>query len=499
MSLIPSESLNFPDSFRADVGWRLPKQNGGRKSRPARREARTTARERSAWINETRHSVSETITDPTKEPFLPPSPSEPELIAPEQSDQLELIPKSAGEFAASEVSADTAEAGPESVLDHLFRLAASTGTLVGPPEVASPAATEPVRPSSIPSSNGGLTDSTATTAEAAQPPDVDVPQTADTSVNPHTATEPTSSPAPAVLSSDFTIQPDEFDRLAELPEEPSPPEVESTPAETPVHPSPLVIDTPAQANHILELITAAGQRGALVGGPVPQSEPIAPKQTAPPETAAEPKSSLQVNEVAPPQEAAKSATIPSPIPDSATPNVPKVPAKIRITPRKIKPRAPGPAEPERAVESPLLGSYFENAFGTGDVPTASANVEKSPIPPVNAGPIAKTPSMAKPTVPLFNAREMASRKIATTRDRKAPDLALSMARERRNRWIGFGLSEVFSLTALGLLGWFALTHHFPDPTLKLLVFILLLAAAAIAVALPIAFIRNNPGRWQRRD
>ena len=77
------------------------------------------------------------------------------------------------------------------------------------------------------------------------------------------------------------------------------------------------------------------------------------------------------------------------------------------------------------------------------------------------------------------------------------NLGLFTERERRNRLIGFGLSEVVALTALILLGWFGFTSHFPDPTLKLLVFILLFVAAAITIALPIVFIRNSPSRWQR--
>jgi hypothetical protein len=78
------------------------------------------------------------------------------------------------------------------------------------------------------------------------------------------------------------------------------------------------------------------------------------------------------------------------------------------------------------------------------------------------------------------------------------DLMKFSARERRNRWIGFGSSEIAALTSVILLGHYEFTHHFPDPTLKLLIFILLLAAIAIAVALPIAFLRNDPARWERR-
>ena len=91
-----------------------------------------------------------------------------------------------------------------------------------------------------------------------------------------------------------------------------------------------------------------------------------------------------------------------------------------------------------------------------------------------------------------------ARKITATRlDLTQSDLALFTARERRNRWIGFGLSELAALAALITLSWFGFTYRFPDLTLKLLVFILVFAAAAIAVVLPIVFVRNDPARWQR--
>ena len=93
---------------------------------------------------------------------------------------------------------------------------------------------------------------------------------------------------------------------------------------------------------------------------------------------------------------------------------------------------------------------------------------------------------------------MPPRRITAGRlDQPEDDAGLFTLRERRYRWIVFGLSEGAALTSLILLGQFALTHKFSDPTLKLLVFILAIAAAAISVALPIVFIRNNPTRWQR--
>jgi hypothetical protein len=98
------------------------------------------------------------------------------------------------------------------------------------------------------------------------------------------------------------------------------------------------------------------------------------------------------------------------------------------------------------------------------------------------------------------AAKMPPRKITAGRlDKPMEDFGgLFTVRDRRNRWIGFSLSEAAALTALIVLVHLALTHKFSDPTLKLLVFILAIGAAAVAVALPIAFIRNNPTRWKQR-
>ena len=66
-------------------------------------------------------------------------------------------------------------------------------------------------------------------------------------------------------------------------------------------------------------------------------------------------------------------------------------------------------------------------------------------------------------------------------------------------WDGALASIIAAIISLILLGYYGFTHHFPDPTLKLLVFILLFTAAAVAVGLPIAFLRNDPARWGKQN
>ena len=75
---------------------------------------------------------------------------------------------------------------------------------------------------------------------------------------------------------------------------------------------------------------------------------------------------------------------------------------------------------------------------------------------------------------------------------------LFTARDVRNRWIRFGLGEFGAVAVFVLLLTYVLNHKFPDPTLKVLIFILMLAVGALAIALPIMFIRNHPSQWQRR-
>jgi hypothetical protein len=221
-----------------------------------------------------------------------------------------------------------------------------------------------------------------------------------------------------------------------------------------------------------------------------------------------------------------------------------LPAKIRIVPRRIKPRpqpeiselatepidhgpnngAAAKVEPTRVnVESPKPAlASLKATVPLAKPSTPSPKAVTAPAKPVPttgvkaAAPSAKpataaarpAPTSTKPVSPapepiqrsqLIERREPpTSQQLATMRREVInSDLLIFSAKERRNRWIGFGVGEFAVVAILILLGHFEFTHHFPDPTLKLLVFILLFAAAAVAVALPIAFLRNDPARWGR--
>jgi hypothetical protein len=410
--------------------------------------------------------------------------------APEPGDQLELIPKSTVEIGVPKEPAAIPESEPQSVLAQLFRLASSTGTLVGPAASPPPAVTKLIQQKPTPAMVEGTTESI--TAEVAQLSKFPVPHTVDVSVSPEATAAVSSASAPNAEIADAKIQPNESNQPPEPPEESLSSKVESAPPAAPAdQQSAISIETPAQANHIFELIAAAVQRGALAGVQVSPQPESTPKEPAPTDLNA----AAPVN--SPPAASSQSPATPpasNAFAESAPSNVPKEPARIRITPRKIKPRPQVPAEAEPVAESPLFGSYCEKALASDEPPVPIP--KKLPIQSVNAG-SPPAPLKAEPVMPSSGAYELPVRKT-TVAMRYERDAVLT-ARERRNRWIGYGLSEVFSLTSLGLLSWFGLTHHFPDPTLKLLMFILLFASAAIAVLLPVIFMRNNPHRWQRRD
>ncbi|HEY4284805.1 MAG TPA: hypothetical protein VGM62_17215, partial [Chthoniobacterales bacterium] len=283
MSLIPSESLNFPDSFRANVGWRLPKQNGAEATiSTLQHESQPTAGEQSDWVTEPGASRPQTgATEPVKNLVgAAPPPPEPVEAAPEPGDQLELIPKSTVEIGVPKEPAAIPESEPQSVLAQLFRLASSTGTLVGPAASPPPAVTKLIQQKPTPAMVEGTTESI--TAEVAQLSKFPVPHTVDVSVSPEATAAVSSASAPNAEIADAKIQPNESNQPPEPPEESLSSKVESAPPAAPAdQQSAISIETPAQANHIFELIAAAVQRGALAGVQVSPQPESTPKEPAP--------------------------------------------------------------------------------------------------------------------------------------------------------------------------------------------------------------------------
>ena len=310
------------------------------------------------------------------------------------------------------------------------------------------------------------------------------------------------------------------------------PEAAEPEAAEPQTATPISITTPVDIQQILGLIAAAVQRGELAAeittsngiAPPAPSTPAANPEAAPRTVGSsdrtEPMKGVGESSSSPPSDKSATASV-----DEAATAVKKVPVKIRITPRRIKPRPqPEPAvKPEVATEeihhSPNNGASAEVKPSRVFIPRpkVAAAAPASPLPAAKtAAPMTKpAPTPAKPSPaptlvkpvsqpiqrpqPLERHQPPTSQQLATMRrDMVNSDLLIFSARQRRNRWIGFGVSEFAAVAAFILLGRYGFTHHFPDPTLKVLVFILWLAAAAIVAALPIAFLRNDPARWGRK-
>lgn len=544
MALIPSESLNFPDSFRANVGWHVPKEAESPSPGPP-------------------HPIPAAIDQPKETPKQPQpvSPSEPAKgppmpVTPEAADssgtsdeieepddhQLELIPKATEEKVSEAPALSVSGTAAQALIAQLFQM---------PPATAEPPA-ESVSPAPTASGDNGNADAGISEQKAALPAveKVVVPKT-ETSVAAASPPEKR-----AEKRAEFSIKnlPSEVGpaatSTAEISRRASEEPLKTAPVDTT---KPVVVERPAQANHVLELIAAAVQRGVVVGGPVAESQKaVAPLEstTRTPEAPAQkesPASVSEASEIAGPASPAaavqrgavvrgpvaepKNAVAPlasgtrtsarpaqkelpasvseaAEIADSAISPVPatqpaaKMPAKIRITPRKLKPRAPmpatepppsAPAVPETVAPPPPADYNAPNFPPTSSMLSA---LHPAPLPGPEAPKAVREPQPPRPPVEPWQGR-MPPRKIAAGGYDAGSDSGLFTAQERRNRWIGFGLSEAAALTSLILLTRFAFIHKFPDPTLKLLVGILAFVAAAIAISLPIAFIRNNPTRWQR--
>ncbi|MFL6514343.1 MAG: hypothetical protein ACJ8M1_04910 [Chthoniobacterales bacterium] len=481
MSLIPSESLNFPDSFRANVGWRLADEDE-LESGSSKQQVPSSAWPQSSPPDP--HSEQGTTGTADPEAMTTAGDSG-------QSDaQLELLPSINPNSDSLESASGTAEM--TALLKHF--LTAGTQTPSVQPGESMPAA-DPVlelHPGSAIAADqaaNGRHDSIA--KEVAAPNEEPLSEAGP----PPNRSEMTTEPAPGLVGAAATV-PGSASDLTELkpaePEQPTParaPEHISAEASTPVTGS-IAVESSAQAQHVLELIAAAVQRGALVGQNVPAAE-------APVVLPATPLFEEKVNAGPDPNLAPAPAINPlvTPAFGAAAPVTPpaevKGHAKIRITPRKIKPRPVAPAAPPPDAVTEDLPAHLTD-FGDAEI-TAKAAVEKPAAIPEPDVAFVPEPVSTRPT-----REDLIGRRTAAARHQFAQtDLLLFTARARRNRWIGFGLSELAVLTALVLLGRFGFTHRFPDPTIKLLVFILIFVAAAVAVALPIAFFRNSPERWGR--
>ena len=138
----------------------------------------------------------------------------------------------------------------------------------------------------------------------------------------------------------------------------------------------------------------------------------------------------------------------------------------------------------------------------------------NPTPATSPQPAIDFPLEESPTTPSAAAAEPVSQVrpvVAAPKNAPAPvkipairpvpiraEIQLFTETERRGRRIRFIFSESIVLAGLGFLIRFALSQHFADRTIMALLGILIVVVVAAAVALPIAFVRNNPERLYRR-
>jgi hypothetical protein len=165
----------------------------------------------------------------------------------------------------------------------------------------------------------------------------------------------------------------------------------------------------------------------------------------------------------------------------------KTPARIRIVPRKLKPRPAVPAD-QSSVPAEATRLYDDEIVSNG----VHENDDRR-----SGDPEHRETFGSKEAVETLRP-EVAPRRIGKPRFAMArPGMPFSTREESRGHWIRFGLAEIAAIACFLALLYFGITHHFSDPTLTILVDILIFAAGVAMIVVPIAFIRNSPARWRR--
>jgi hypothetical protein len=439
MPLIPSESLNFPDGFRATVGWRLAKQKEVPVSPPQVAAAPQAKTEPSIPLG-----AESKLSTPAPNP---PPPSDHKPIDPEaEAEEPNAAP---APVLAGEESSETPEEPPS--------VKVAVQAAIETPEFA--AATDLPQPA--PSSLVELPDPEPLVHQQAAAP----------------------TPAPTKMTSM------EFASTEAAPQKPM--IVEGPAAHALFMQALLGRSVPVEMMPAAEASTElppaespiAEQPPPPAPGPAVTVPPVSPPMH-PPEMAATSPEETNLQEIAQPELAFER-------PSSAPPPTRKVPARIPITPRKWKPRSPvqvasvpATAEPDLPDQaSSEVAESEQRLHGNGHQPLrpptneTPATIKQSPI--ITPEPATAPERISRPWAELARA-----------------EMQLFAASERRNRWIRFTIFESAALICLIVLGRLAIWHHFVDPTLTILVVILLIAALATAVTLPIVFLRNSPERWQ---
>jgi hypothetical protein len=438
MPLIPSESLNFPDGFRATVGWRLPKAKRLDEPASSHEVAPPSPANRDSNGQKDAHGRG---SEPVSIPANVPDPNaKPEAAA--ATVEQPLGPALAAEQ-SSQISAGTsmAEVKTEAPIETAETMAATDVT--EPPQVSAP---DPVTPAVPPQEAASL-----------EPMPVE-------------ATSMEAMPSEAAPANPMTVPGSTVHALFMQALLARAVAVETTPAEPPsAESSPVesLPDQPAAAESVDTI--------ARFSPPTPSPE-IAPTRGE----------ETSVQEIVQPELTFERS--------SAAPPPRKMPARIPITPRKWKPRSPV----QTAAVPPQAESDLPNPMFAEPPPVPEQRLDGNGHKPLHQAPKEKPAAPRQPpivTPESGNGPEKVSRPWA---ELARSEMELFAVTERRNRWIRFGLFESAALICVIVLTRLAFWHDFVDPTLLILVLILLVTAIVAAITLPVVFIRNSPERWQTR-
>lgn len=468
MSLIPSESLNFPDSFRATVGWRPLTE----------KERRRSSSERSDSNGTSNGAESQTTNGHCQAPSQSPRgeyEAEAKKLPESTTEQATLDLKEATRKSSAPVSDTPQETIPAQS-----------------PPAASEAQTETESPETI------SADPTQSKEETRVAPQFSITEIFQKIAEAQGQVIQPQSPGEAEIESPPMAAPDpaESSETSPLPE--SNVELSEAKGEVPVGVQISIVEilrkiAEAQGQSV-EPKTEEAAKTVEFPTPAESDKKESAEQTPSPLPEPNPARVSEAKMELPKIDPAKSSQSDDKISDQSARTegaessaMAKTPAKIRIVPRKLKPRQPMPTD-QSSVPAEATRLYDDEIVSNG----SNENGNRRSGDPVLAETMASKKEVGETIRPDIAPRRIEKTRVVIAR----PELPLYRNSESRGRWIRFGLAEIVAVVCFFALLNFGITHHFSDPTLTILVDILIFAAAVAMIAVPIAFVRNNPARWQ---
>ena len=230
----------------------------------------------------------------------------------------------------------------------------------------------------------------------------------------------------------------------------------------------------------VEVVPRSLQEPSIEASAAKTSEAVPKLETTP----ASLESSVRA-ETSPPAQAEFFPTAPPEIPRSPVP--PKIPAKIRIAPRKKVHQGPVRAPTDPREPSPSLQPR---------APEISAQETEPVAPKLDLEPRETTDAASDLSPPSEPRAE-----TAATRPRRARPMPAHVPffpdHGRRARKLRFAMAEGIAIAGLIALALVPILRPASDRVILVLVAIVMAGLLALAIALPIIFLRNDPSRWSR--